>query len=87
MSNEELKQLSTRPVWIEWLDSKSTLGWNYPEDITTGRLECITLGFLVGEDDTAVQVAASVSATDNADNVITIPRCAITKLQEVEWVR
>lgn len=81
----ELEKLASRPVWVEWVDSKGTEGWCRPMHVDTGRLECITLGFLVGEDDDAVQVSASISATGNADDIITIPRLAITKLQDVAF--
>lgn len=87
MTSSDLQKLSARPVWIEWIDSVGTIGWQYPTSSLMGDMECLTLGFLVWEDDEAVCVASSVSATGRASDPITIPRCAIKKMHEVWWPR
>lgn len=81
----DLRELSKRPVWVEWVDSKQAHGWWKPEETKPDKLECITLGFLVGEDEETVQVADSISALGNFGCVMTIPKVAITKIQEVCW--
>ena len=78
-------ELAKRPVWVEWVDSNQRHGWHSPEDVQPDKMECITLGFLVGESEDAVQIADSVSALGSAGCIVTIPRCAITKLCEVVW--
>lgn len=79
-----LEQLTRRAVWVEWVDSKHAHGWCSPEEASPDRLECTTLGFLVAEDEEAVQVADSASATGCVGCVLTIPREAITGMWEVE---
>ena len=81
----DLEKLTGRPVWIEWVDSNGTHGWHMPEDCPPGQMECVTLGFLVTEDEGAVQVSLTASATGKVDCLTTIPKVAITRLLEVEW--
>ena len=83
--NKDLKELTRRPVWVEWVDSKMTHGWSDPDDVNTDNLEIITLGFLIGEDVHAIQVSSSASATGCASSVLTIPQVAITKMEEISF--
>lgn len=82
---DELKKLTARPVWIEWIDSVAAVGWVVPGEYLMYDGECLTLGFLVWENDEAVCVAATVSATGKVSDPITISRCAIKKIQRVWW--
>ncbi len=79
----ELEKLSSRPVYIEWLDSQSTDGWSNPD--RDHDLRCRSLGFLVRESDESVTVATNVSAIEDVCNQMTIPRIAITRLEEIRW--
>lgn len=80
-------ELAKRPVWVEWLDSQSSRGWMIPseEKEKPKDLECCTLGFLVWECEESISVVATVAATGQASDPITIPRCSITKFCEVVW--
>lgn len=74
-------------VWIEWLDSCMNHGWREENSINleSGRLRCESIGFLVSETDDLVVVSASWDSVESFADPITIPRCSITKMQEVEF--
>ena len=82
---EERSMKTDRPVWIEWVDSKSTSGWIHPDKDLEERLECISIGFIVWEGDKSITISAAVSATGAAMEPLTIPRVAITRIQEIHW--
>jgi hypothetical protein len=79
---------SERPkiVWIEWLDSNLNHGWLQKGSIAreVDHLRCQSIGFLVAENDDVVSVSASWDLSETFADPLSIPRCAITKMQEVE---
>lgn len=72
-------------VWVEWIDSSTTGGWSTKERVLANDLRCWTCGLLVSEDDEAVTVCASYSAHESYLDAITIPKVAITKIEEIEF--
>ncbi len=74
----------SRPVYVEWIDSSTSHGWKEPK--TDLDLRCWTFGFLVGECDETVTVASTVESGGQVLDQITIPRAAITLIQDVSWV-
>lgn len=75
-----------RLMWIEWVDSSVTHGWmskgtRFPVD----ELSCWTIGFVHSEDDDVITVAGSYSAHEAWSEPITIPKCAIKEMREVEF--
>lgn len=76
-------ELDSRPIYVEWIDSSTRHGWQEPK--TDWDLRCWTLGFLVSESDESVTVSSTVEAGGNVCDQITIPRAAITLLQDVSW--
>ena len=69
----------TNVVYIEWSDAVAVADWeevNEPALVT-----CKTVGFLVGENKTAICVAAVVSETDKQTNAkIHIPKAWCSKI-------
>ena len=70
-------------VWIEWVDSTRAFGWREPDQHP--NLEAISIGILISESDECVTISSSTCGEMFLDH-LTIPRCAITKLQHIEWV-
>ncbi len=79
-------ELAKKPVYVEWVDSKSSTLWVTPTARLAENMECVTLGFIIWESDKVIAVAASISALDYGCDPISIPKCAITRIQDVEWV-
>lgn len=74
-------------VLIRWIDSSQTYGWQDrpTEPPTEDKLTCITVGFLMAQDDVGITVAGSVGAGGVVSGVLTIPEVAIisqTVIQE-----
>ena len=83
-------------VYVRWVDSTSRTGWQYLPDFRRDRrdaLLCVTIGFLVREDEETISVSATLAFHDGpgveADGVhgpMTIPRCAILDMWEIGGV-
>lgn len=87
-----------RPVYVEWMDSCAFEGWRSPGrlahdgEILPGT-RCESFGFLVHETDEAITISSSISlmaeegpdgdCINSAADPMTIPRCAITLLEDV----
>jgi hypothetical protein len=69
-------------VRVEWLDSNSRHGWARVTDEQEDKVDmrCVSVGFLFAKEKGYVKLAQSLSATNFVDTVLTIPRCAITRL-------
>jgi hypothetical protein len=68
--NLEKLQESAPIVKITWIDAQADAGWEKPK---VDLAKCVTVGFLVAEDDEGICVAGTVS--DNmCNNVISIPK-------------
>jgi len=64
-------------IKITWIDAQADAGWDEPKvDIA----HCVTVGFLVGEDDEAICVAGTVSDHE-CNNRISIPKSWIITQQ------
>lgn len=68
---------------IEWLDSYGiTPDWQEIDNIKPIKIICITVGFVVHEDDTSLSVANSICVDgpeNQATGIMTIPKCSIVK--------
>lgn len=80
-------------VYVRWVDSTSRSGWQRLEGFREDALLCATIGFLVREDDETISIAHSLAfhdgegqIPDGANNIITIPKCAILGRWEVTGV-
>ena len=68
--NLEKLQESAPIVKITWIDAQADAGWEKPK---VDLAKCVTVGFLVAEDEEGICVAGTVS--DNmCNNVISIPK-------------
>ncbi len=81
----QLPERTKRAVWIEWVDSQTQCHWQQPSAKSVEDLECVTLGFVTWETDEAIVVTATAAATGSVLDSITIPKCCITRLHEVDW--
>ena len=75
-----------RRVEVEWIDSGAELGWNDEETVLVSveRKDyglCISVGYLVNEDDDKVALAQSIATsgktTRQLGDVISIPKVAV----------
>jgi len=81
---QTLVKHTSRPVYVEWIDSSTTRGWQQPDQ--DHDLRCWSLGFLVAECEESITLAHSVAATGDVCDQITIPRAAITLFRDISWV-
>ena len=63
-------QESAPIVKITWIDAQADAGWEKPK---VDLAKCVTVGFLVAEDDEGICVAGTVSDS-MCNNVISIPK-------------
>lgn len=81
----------SKMVKVEWLDSVGRTGWRNRQVILDDSpyedLLHESVGFLVHEDEHSITLthsrSAAKSALDSVDDVIRIPKVAITKRREV----
>ncbi len=78
-------ELAKKPVYVEWVDSQSRHGWQEPNLSLHDDMLCVTLGFLVWESTAAISITDTIAETGQAHDVITIPKCSITLIQEIAW--
>ena len=80
----------TKPklVYVQWVDSCCGSGWQTLERIRAACTKCITVGFLVHEDDECISVATTLGYHEGEPNqtadAITIPRVAIVAWWDLE---
>ncbi len=79
-------KLISRPVYVEWVDSETSTGWRKPRKPQDIDLRCWALGFLVTETENSITLAVAVSENGDACDQMTIPKGAITKWKEIQWV-
>ena len=78
-------------AWIEWVDSAQCSGWETMESLFSTLKEaecktCLTIGFVLHESDKSITVSSTISdLPDQSSSALTIPKCSITKMYEVEW--
>lgn len=75
----------TKMVLIEWIDSrKPSSDWEFLEKTNFPKIcKCITIGFLLKEDQTQTIIAsnlADIGKDEQVMGIMTIPSCSITKL-------
>lgn len=67
-------------VRVDWLDSCATSRWTPIDHLSDpSGAECVTVGFLMKENKTAISVAQSLSPA-SADHIMEIPRACIRKI-------
>jgi hypothetical protein len=65
-------------------------GWEFVDDLiheldTVGEAKtCVTVGFVIHDTKFSITIAGT-KATDQACSAMTIPKCAITKIYDVEF--
>ena len=86
-----MTEATYRVVWIEWVDSAQCDGWE-PIDAILATLReaeckmCVTIGFVLHESETSITTTSSTaSAPEQAIGALTIPKCAIVKMYEVDF--
>ena len=84
-SNDEvIAETTRRVVWIEWVDSSTTFGWQSMERLKEREdLRCTSIGFVTREDDEQIAITTSRTCHGAAADVFTIPKVAITGMWEV----
>ena len=75
-------------VEVEWVDSQSRVRtWVNVDDVVDEShdevfdgIRCVSVGFVLRRTRKVLQLASGLSASAQAAHVMTIPRCAITKI-------
>lgn len=67
-------------LWVEWLDHyHDATGWldiaDFPATVNTYK--CLTVGFLVKEDKTSIQLAQTFAPSDRVSSIMTILKSTI----------
>lgn len=81
--------LEPKLVFIEWLDSSQTHGWNAVEDIPTGISKCQSVGWLIADSDESKTLAPHVVLGDQPGfpnqgcGVMSIPVCCIVRIETI----
>ncbi len=72
------------PLWrVEWIDSTNRGGWQEAgKDLDLSK--CITVGFLVKDNDERVVIASSIDDNDEIANLTAIPRQVVTKMERID---
>ena len=72
-------------VYIEWLDAETNMGWMPKiEESKRPLTKCKSVGFLIGDYEDRVIVAASYDPdNDNVNSVTVIPKVGITLQKEI----
>jgi|SRR5450759_3821522 hypothetical protein len=78
-------------VLIEWVDSGQPIpGWQWLSDVGSRTPhKCVSVGFLVQDDDTTKVLAPNLGASDGlgewdqASGLMTIPTVSITKIERL----
>jgi hypothetical protein len=68
-------------VSIEWMDSATTPGWQYPDN--DGPAKIISVGLLVRQDKHSLTISTSVGQFGRYCEQLTIPRSVVKKLKKV----
>ena len=80
------RRLTEGAVYVEWVDSWSAHGWEFPDRIQPEPLvKCQSIGFLLREDDMGIHIVGT-RHSDHKGSVhghIAIPRAAITRLERL----
>lgn len=76
-------------VYVEWDDSAMIYGWQGSADIQDAIkiAKCCTVGFLVGEDKNVLALSLNASVDGRTcpfGEIVSIPKCAITKRRKIE---
>ena len=71
---------SLRAIYVEWIDSETSHGW---EPISDGKMPLVhSVGIYLNETDDYVQLAHSIDPENvNANGTIKIPQVAIKKIR------
>lgn len=68
-------------VRVDWTDSSGNPRWTRIEDLAEpAGVECVTVGFIVKQNKTAIAIAQSLSNGGQCDHIMEIPRCVIRKI-------
>lgn len=73
-----------RLVLVHWLDSSSHRGvWKSLDDLRSNLvLECVSVGFVIWDSPEMLTLAAHVTEFQGSGDMA-IPKCAITKIQDI----
>lgn len=81
------RRMNNKIVYIEWMDSLATSGWQSPNYRIEKKEEisCISVGFVHDETDYSITITTSISNSGCPMDPLTIPKCAILNMDDVEF--
>lgn len=85
VNDEDVRK--TKRVYVEWIDSVCIRGWNHESLLTDEYAEpskICSVGFLIKDTKNYVTISTSVSVNGSVTDPLTIPKCAITKIQRLK---
>lgn len=72
---------------IYWQDITSQDAWASPEEIQSAELlQCVTAGYLIGQDKDLIRIASTICNNDMASFIL-IPKSVVQKVKRVEYDR
>ncbi len=78
-----------RMVLVEWIDSrKPTSDWEFLEETNLPKpCKCLTIGFLIKEDQTQTILASNlgdIGKDEQVMGIMTIPTCSVTNMTDLK---
>jgi len=75
-------------IYLRWLDSATSSGWQYAPNENTGLSEIRSVGYLIHEDSKHVQIAQSnFSEFEKYDGILAIPKSVILERHTIKLPR
>ena len=68
-------------ILVDWDDAQTVQSWHEGKK---ENLHCRTIGFVVYEDNTQIEIAGSIADDDLCNNSIIIPKRMITKCEKIK---
>lgn len=73
-------------IFIGWVDSCTTFGWQHSSDCKSKTLYCQSVGFFVDENDDCICIALNRSISEGFNpfgDLIDIPKCSIKEMRSL----
>lgn len=79
---------STQAKLVHWVDSCTSQGWHESRHHSYEPVQCATLGFVIEDAEDFIALSATIAATDaDTTDVMSIPKCCVKSIQDVEFPR
>lgn len=75
-------------VYVEWVDSEESSGWQTISDVKPGLCICKSVGYLIIEATDYIAISSHLAFDNDRDccGLMKIPQCAIKKLKRLDSI-